>query len=226
MARGVCHGREAVWSKKDALKRTKWTRGQSSQDTTRGDSKQERVSSSSHREWVFLNTSTQDLELYLNLPHDTDNLPSTSISFLSPSLATIPTDARSLDDPTLLSFFERIICSSSTLVDNAHCNPYRYLILPMAMSSTGLYHATLAIAANTLRLSNPAYRVPALEHHSRALTHLRLLLSQNEWSERELDEMIGLVLMLCWFEVFIACNIPQTVMLISSRSQTTAVPRG
>jgi hypothetical protein len=178
-----------------------------------------------NRDWIFINTSTHDLEVYLGLMHD-KNSSSGIISSLAPSLTTIPTDARSLDDPTLLSFFERIICSSSTLVDNAHCNPYRYLILPMAMSSTGLYHATLAIAANTLRLSNPSYRVPALEHHSRALAHLRFLLSQSEWSERELDEMIGLVLMLCWFEVFIAGNIPQSVTLSFCRSQTTAVPRG
>ncbi|BCS22989.1 fungal specific transcription factor domain-containing protein [Aspergillus puulaauensis] len=100
-----------------------------------------------------------------------------------------------------MSYFERIICSSSTLVDNAHCNPYRYLILPMALASDGLYHATLAIAANTLRLSNPLYRLPALEHHHHALAYLRGLLDQDQWTDRELDEMTGLVLMLCWFEI-------------------------
>ncbi|KAL2850091.1 fungal-specific transcription factor domain-containing protein [Aspergillus pseudodeflectus] len=200
MARGVCHGREAVWSKWDTLNRNKWTRGQISRQNA-GSATAEQISRNTNRDWVFLNTSSHDLELYLNLPHDTDMPPSTSLSFLTRPLTTIPTKARYLDDPALLSFFERIICSSSTLVDNAHCNPYRYLILPMAMSSTGLYHATLAIAANTLRLSNPSYRVPALEHHSRSLAHLRFLLSQDEWTERELDEMIGLVLMLCWFEI-------------------------
>ncbi|KAL3451729.1 fungal-specific transcription factor domain-containing protein [Aspergillus insuetus] len=199
MARGVCHGRQAVWSKRDASNRNKRAKGQFRQYTE--NETPEQISRYTNRDWVFLNTSSHDLELYLNPSHDTDNPSPTSITFLAPSLTTIPTDARSLDDPTLLSFFERIICSSSTLIDNAHCNPYRYLILPMAMSSTGLYHATLAIAANTLRLSNPSYRVPALEHHSRALAHLRFLLSQDEWNEWELDEMIGLVLMLCWFEI-------------------------
>ncbi|KAL3483507.1 fungal-specific transcription factor domain-containing protein [Aspergillus germanicus] len=199
MARGVCHGRQAVWSKRDASNRNKRAKGQFRQYTENETTEQ--ILRYTNRDWVFLNTSSHDLELYLNLSHDTDNPSPTSISFLATPLTTIPTNARSLDDPTLLSFFERIICSSSTLVDNAHCNPYRYLILPMAMCSTGLYHATLAIAANTLRLSNPSYRVPALEHHSRALAHLRYLLSQDEWTERELDEMIGLVLMLCWFEI-------------------------
>lgn len=100
-----------------------------------------------------------------------------------------------------MSYFEQTICSSSTLVDNALYNPYRYLILPMALESQGLYHATLAIAANTLRLSDPKYRLPALEHHHRALNHLRTLLSHDSWEEKELDEMLGLVLMLCWFDV-------------------------
>lgn len=102
-----------------------------------------------------------------------------------------------------MSYFENIICSSSTLVDNAHYNPYRYLILPMALESEGLYHATLAIAANTLRLSDSRYRLPALEHHHRALSHLRELLSHDIWGEKELDVMLGLVLMLCWFDVSI-----------------------
>lgn len=100
-----------------------------------------------------------------------------------------------------MSYFEHIICSSSTLVDNVHYNPYRYLILPMALQSEGLYHAALAIAANTLKLSDQRYRLPALEHHHRALNHLRGLLNKDNWTENELDEMLGLVLMLCWFDV-------------------------
>lgn len=71
----------------------------------------------------------------------------------------------------------------------------------MALQSEGLYHATLAIAANTLGLLDPKYRVPALEHHNHALGYLRSLLKRDAWGEKELDEMLGLVLMLCWFDV-------------------------
>jgi hypothetical protein len=71
----------------------------------------------------------------------------------------------------------------------------------MALQSEGLYHAALAIAANTLNLSDQRYRLPALEHHHQALNYLRVLLNQNTWLEREMDEMLGLVLMLCWFDV-------------------------
>ncbi|KAJ5702405.1 hypothetical protein N7488_009953 [Penicillium malachiteum] len=71
----------------------------------------------------------------------------------------------------------------------------------MALQSEGLYHAILAQASNTLRLSDPRYRLPALEHHHRALNYLRELLKLSYWTDKELDEMLGLVLMLCWFDI-------------------------
>ncbi|KAJ5134627.1 hypothetical protein N7448_000353 [Penicillium atrosanguineum] len=152
---------------------------------------------------MFLNTTTTDLEIHFDGTQTKGPRSETSrMRSLPPSLSTIPAEGRRPDyDPVLMSYFETIICSSSTLVDNAHYNPYRYLILPMALQSEGLYHATLAIAANTLGLSNSKYRLPALEHHNRALSHLRSLLTQDTWDEKELDEMLGLVLMLCWFDI-------------------------
>ncbi|KAL4922134.1 fungal-specific transcription factor domain-containing protein [Aspergillus aurantiobrunneus] len=181
IARGVCHGRGFSSKKHDQRPET---------------SEKGTALPASTREWMFLNTSLTDLEIYFNLPQDKKQKASPL-----PSLSTFPLESRSQYDPSLMTFFERIICSSSTLIDDALCNPYRYLILPMALASNGLYHAALAIAANTLRLSNPSYRLPALEHHHRALGHLQNLLAQEEWTERDLDEMTGLVLMLCWFQI-------------------------
>lgn len=163
---------------------------------------------------AFLNTSVSDLEIYYNLRHDTQ-IEDFMLNGPPRTISTFPPFGRSVHDPSLMSYFERIICSSFTLIDNAHCNPYRYLILPMALSSDGLYHATLAIAANTLRLSNPSYRLPALEHHHHALAYLRGLLDQDQWTDRELDEMTGLVLMLCWFEVLPAANLLRSITNIS-----------
>ncbi|KAL4882968.1 fungal-specific transcription factor domain-containing protein [Aspergillus karnatakaensis] len=196
IARGVCHGREAVWSKRD--KHGDHLRGSPQHKHNRS-----KIPHGEHtaRDWVFLNTSTTDLELYLNLQPLSEADTQRPFSF-SPSLTTLPcVESRTQYDPALLSYFDHTICSSSTLVDDAHCNPYRYLILPMALTSPGLYHATLAIAANTLRLSNPSYRLSALEHHHQALGYLRLLLAKDVWDDVELDEMTGLVLMLCWFEI-------------------------
>lgn len=171
-------------------------------------------SATSARERAFLNTSVSDLEIYFGLRLDTQ-IENFMLNGPLPTISTSPPFGRSVHDPSLMSYFERIICSSSTLIDNAHCNPYRYLILPMALSSDGLYHATLAIAANTLRLSNPSYRLPALEHHHHALAYLRGLLDQDQWTDRELDEMTGLVLMLCWFEVLSAANPHSSIADIS-----------
>jgi hypothetical protein len=204
VARGVCHGRAGVWSKRSNVEHG------GSKDTARQDNGIEDRQTSrleqtdrSNPVWMFLNTTTTDLEIHLDgaRPKATgSDIPRSDP--LSPSLSTIPAKGRRSDyDPALMSYFEHTICSSSTLVDNAHYNPYRYLILPMALQSEGLYHATLAIAANTLGLSNPKYRLPALEHHNRALGHLRGLLTHDTWGEKELDEMLGLVLMLCWFDV-------------------------
>ncbi|KAJ5626863.1 hypothetical protein N7528_004290 [Penicillium herquei] len=158
------------------------------------------------RRWSFLNTTERDLQIYFDgiTIQEGEEIHAALYAnpcSLTPGLSTIPSGLRRLDyDPALLSYFEQTICSSCTLVDNAHYNPYRYLILPMALQSKGLYHATLAQAANTLRLSDPRYRLPALEHHHRALNYLRALLKLSYWADKELDEMLGLVLMLCWFD--------------------------
>ncbi|OQD79928.1 hypothetical protein PENANT_c041G08133 [Penicillium antarcticum] len=153
------------------------------------------------RTWVCLNTTMTGLEIHFDGKQNAKVETVSRSGSLSPCLSTIPSGGRADCDPALMSYFEHIICSSSTLVDNAHCNPYRYLILPMALKSEGLYHAALAIAANTLKLSDTTYRLPALEHHHRALAHLRGLLTKNDWCESEIYEMLGLVLMLCWFDI-------------------------
>ncbi|GKZ42508.1 hypothetical protein AbraIFM66951_001902 [Aspergillus brasiliensis] len=200
VAKGICHGRAGVWSKNvqkrkdvpDEQKLVKMVRH--SPPTI------------SHRQWMFLNTSADDVNR-LSVEHQRDNDRFSPYHpqrlLLPPAMDTMPVTAlnRSSEDPMLLAFFEAVICSSSTLVDNVQSNPYRYLILPMALSSEGIYHAALAISANTLRLSNGRHRVPALEHHHRALHHLQSLLDRGSWSDWEMDEILGLVLMLCWFEI-------------------------
>ncbi|KEF52918.1 uncharacterized protein A1O9_10824 [Exophiala aquamarina CBS 119918] len=110
-------------------------------------------------------------------------------------------------DPMLLSHYEAVICSSSTLLDDERNNPYRHVLLPMALDSPGVYHATLAISANVLRLGQPEYAVVALDHRQKALRRLITLLENGGAdTSREMDEMLGLVLMLCWFEISDGCS--------------------
>jgi hypothetical protein len=204
----VCHGRAGVWSKRGEADRGQ-PEGKSRQGVkSKGRSvRQTELTVYSNRNWIFLNTTFGDLEIHFDGTFPRKARPASTLPeyrSLTPCLSTFPNSGRRSEcDPALMSYFENIICSSSTLVDSAHYNPYRYLILPMALESEGLYHATLAIAANTLRLSDSRYRLPALEHHHRALSHLRELLSHDTWGEKELDEMLGLVLMLCWFDVIV-----------------------
>lgn len=119
-------------------------------------------------------------------------------------------------DSALLSYYEAVVCSSSTLLDDAKNNPYRHLILPMAMQSEGLYHATLAVSAQILRIAEPRFRFAALDHGHRALRCLISSLqrgqsrlthsSQVQMSYAEIDEILGLALMLCWFEITDSCR--------------------
>ncbi|PWY83246.1 hypothetical protein BO94DRAFT_599803 [Aspergillus sclerotioniger CBS 115572] len=199
IAKGICHGRMGVWSKN----------GQKKGETDPLDLVKSVWCStpSPHRRWMFLHTSVHDVERFCVgyqgsknhriWPKDLWQLS------ISPAISTKPVtcQSQSTDDSTLLAFFETVICSSSTLVDNAQSNPYRYLILPMAFDSEGIYHAALAISANTLRLSESRYHVPALKHHHRALLYLQSLLGRGSWTDREMIEILGLVLMICWFEI-------------------------
>ncbi|KIV78694.1 hypothetical protein, variant 1 [Exophiala sideris] len=109
-------------------------------------------------------------------------------------------------DSVLISYFENVICSSSTLLDDKRYNPYRHVLLPMAFQSAGIYHATLAISANTLRLARPEYRVFALEHKQQALKALISIVKRRPSSNSDMDEMMGLILMLCWFEINDGCR--------------------
>ncbi|KAI2710362.1 transcriptional regulator family: Fungal Specific TF [Penicillium roqueforti] len=195
LARGICHGRAGVWSKRKDIRKRELEQVE--------DTSSPWTEHTADRTWMFLNTTMTDLQIHFDgtQPNYKGMKPISQPSPLSPWLNTIAPGQRSDCDPVLMSYFEHIICSSSTLVDSASYNPYRYLILPMALQSEGLYHAALAISANTLKLSDQRYRLPALEHHHRALNHLRGLLNQDSWTENELDEMLGLVLMLCWFDI-------------------------
>ncbi|KAI9846611.1 MAG: hypothetical protein M1837_003852 [Sclerophora amabilis] len=172
----------------------------------------------------FLNTTVDDVRQYLHFDdeeeeiirewynedgldsndsdsNDMDDLPHPSSLVLSSSRSTT-----SNTDAMLIAYYESVICSSSTLLDDEANNPYRFVILPMALQSDALYQATLAISANTLRLKHPEYAVIALGHRQKALKGLIDIINRPDCGSRETDEMLGLVLMLCWFEICDGCR--------------------
>lgn len=224
LSKGVCHGRAGVWSKSGRRK-------DDTQLRCRGLGRREESATTrpSSSRGVFLNTTMNDVRLYFEYAgmaeeDDTNNtqdiLPNENRQ-LSLSLPVLSTTTlghlRTFDyDSALLSYYEAVVCSSSTLLDDAKNNPYRHLILPMAMQSEGLYHATLAVSAQILRIAEPRFRFAALDHGHRALRCLISSLqrgqsspqhtSQKQMSHIEIDEILGLALMLCWFEITDGCR--------------------
>lgn len=224
LSKGVCHGRAGVWSKN----------GRRKDDTQLKSRESDRhyVSATtrpSKSRGVFLNTTMNDVKLYFEYAgmaeEDDQNekeelIPNENqkLSLSLPVLSTTTTShLRTFDyDSALLSYYEAVVCSSSTLLDDAKNNPYRHLILPMAMQSEGLYHATLAVSAQILRIAEPRFRFAALDHGHRALRCLIASLqrgqssptntSQVQISHAEIDEILGLALMLCWFEITDGCR--------------------
>lgn len=216
-ARGVSHGRAGVWSKAG--------RPDKSPRQTEDSSGRCEIPRFPHiKNARFLNTTFNDVEMHLghgepleevdeaepSVDMDLDDWDVMEYEDLqfdpgSPQKA-LTTFARTCQtspyDPMLLSHYEAVICSSSTLLDDERNNPYRHVLLPMALGSPGVYHATLAISASVLRLGQPEYAVVALDHRQKALRRLITLLeSGGADTSLEMDEILGLVLMLCWFEV-------------------------
>lgn len=220
-ARGVSHGRTGVWSK--AGRSPTAPKPALNSNETFGVPRFPTIENAR-----FLNTTFNDVEMHLGhteadqadqaegaevadttLLHGWDMM---EYEDLSPDPGS-PERALSLFahagktsqyDHILIQHYEKTICSSSTLLDDERYNPYRHVLLPMAMDphAPGIYHATLAISANVLRLANSEYAVVALDHRQRALRRLISLLEHGRAdTSREMDEMLGLVLMLCWFEV-------------------------
>ena len=216
-ARGVSHGRAGVWSKAGRP-------GKSPKQSEDSSGRCDLPRFPDIKNARFLNTTFNDIEVHLGHggpPEEADEVELSVDMGLddwdvmeyedlkpdpgSPHKA-LTTFARtcktSPSDPMLLSHYEAVICSSSTLLDDERNNPYRHVLLPMALDSPGVYHATLAISASVLRLRQPEYAVVALDHRQKALRRLIALLENGAAdTSREMDEMLGLVLMLCWFEV-------------------------
>lgn len=214
--RGVCHGREGVWSKK---------RKDPNESSSVEDNLPTRFPTQT--ELHFLNTTCADVLLYQGSDvkhatrhvdehegdlieldsegHETLAIREVHNVQIQRALPILPGSRRHTGDSMLLSYFESVICSSSTFLDDSS-NPYRHVLLPMALQSPGLFQATLAISANTLRLTSPKYAVLALEHQRQALKHLIRLINEENKDTKTLDEILGLALMLCWFDISDGCR--------------------
>lgn len=227
-ARGVSHGRQGIWRKHG--KELPEVAEEFSVPFS------EEYRSPNWESLYFLNTTFQDMALYYgvdsNAQADDDDAAENgsvsaaeldtrgsveqrrpvaerqvhnSMNMLRHSLSTFPVQNRP-DDSVLLSYYDMVICASRTLLDDEQHNPYRHVLLPMAFNSPGLFHATLAISAYTLHLREPKFAVIALEHRQQALQALIQLINQEESDSRTMDEILGLILMLCWYDISDRCR--------------------
>lgn len=175
----------------------------------------------------FLNTMTADLDRHIAVDHAES--PPTEIVMT----CTTPLLVRELYpqvlpyDEILFSFYERKICSTSTFVDNSSKNPYRGMLLPLALRSEAVLDAIHAISARVLALRDPRYLELALAYHSKALQHLNHAIDEISAEDKSIFEACALSMLLCWFEV---CFLPQSCATLPTnlhlRSPTTATEAG
>ncbi|GLA80121.1 hypothetical protein AtubIFM56815_000927 [Aspergillus tubingensis] len=116
IAKGVCHGRTGVWSKNGRK------RMDVSNEHDLAKMPRHPTPGISHQQWMFLNTSADDVDrlcVEYHRGYGGNSLGHPRL-LLSPAMNTMPVTVlnRSSEDPMLLAFFETVICSSSTLVDN------------------------------------------------------------------------------------------------------------
>lgn len=106
-----------------------------------------------------------------------------------------PTESR------LLDFYTAIVCSKATILDERDHNPFRFILLPMAMASTRVYHGLLAVAAGKLAATGKDCHALALMYRQYALGDLRQFLSTIRTEPQDLLDALASAISLCWFEV-------------------------
>ncbi|CAK7219897.1 hypothetical protein SCUCBS95973_003976 [Sporothrix curviconia] len=114
----------------------------------------------------------------------------------------------------LLDFYTAIVCAKATILDEREHNPFRFILLPMAMASTRVYYGLLAVAAGKLAAAtaatdgtNTSAQALALTYRQYALGGLRQFLSTlRPDNPQDLIEALAAAIPLCWFEVADQCQ--------------------
>ncbi|CAK7206256.1 hypothetical protein SEUCBS139899_009043 [Sporothrix eucalyptigena] len=114
----------------------------------------------------------------------------------------------------LLDFYTAIVCAKATMLDERDHNPFRFILLPMAIASTRVYYGLLAVAASKLAAAatatdgaNAYAQALALTYRQYALGGLRQFLSTLRPDHpQDLIEALAAAIPLCWFEVADHCQ--------------------
>ncbi|KAL2435300.1 hypothetical protein ABEF95_015275 [Exophiala dermatitidis] len=109
-------------------------------------------------------------------------------------------------DCHILQYYDHIICSNTSLLDDEAHNPFRYVMLPIASSSTMVFKAILAIGAGKLAFQEPRYRHRAVLHRHRLLKHLRQSIPDVENDLSKCLDATASALILCWYDISDFCR--------------------
>lgn len=87
------------------------------------------------------------------------------------------------------------------MVRNGDNNIYRQVVLPLVHRSSLLLTAVLAVAASGMKLHDARFYTPALKYHAVALQGLQQSITTKKQTSFSRLETLGIVLMLCFFEI-------------------------
>ncbi|KAI1379316.1 fungal-specific transcription factor domain-containing protein [Hypoxylon crocopeplum] len=124
------------------------------------------------------------------------------------------TDQMTQHDGYILKYYNAVVCTSASLVDDQRHNPFRYLILPMAAHSSTIFAAILAVGAVKLAYNDPRYHHRALVHRQRVLTDLKNFLQGVLTDTAKCIEALVSAVMLCWYDISDHCRSSWTSHLI------------
>lgn len=98
-----------------------------------------------------------------------------------------------------LRHFITFCCRFLAYTNDGQGNPFQQELVPLAASSSALFHSMLAIAAGHMARGEPRHALPAVKYYSTALRELNLALSQP--TQLTSNSTLGACLLLCVYEV-------------------------
>ncbi|KAK4501121.1 hypothetical protein PRZ48_006927 [Zasmidium cellare] len=154
----------------------------------------------------FLNTSTEDIEGPAGTLKESAGA---TLQEHPPEVVAKPLSILQNPQPgqgsdyngALMSFYDLVICSTATIEDTPESNPFRGVLIPLALQSNAVLHALQAVSAKVISLRQPSYQETTLSYHSTALRGLITTIDDLGKSGTSLLEACAASTLLCWFEI-------------------------
>lgn len=204
-ARGIAFGRENLWSKP----------GNKPSSTVRNvETDTFLLPVAPTTEFSFVNFTSENLDLIddyewrdrnlaENISSDPSDKPSTESSLLWEPSWLSPLEFKTGHDDLLYDYYVRVVLPSCTLYDD-ESNGFRFVILPMASTSSILLQTVLAVSAFAYSSEKPQFKDIANFHKQNVLDELSGLI-QRDLVTSQL-QVLATVMMLCIFELKNGCS--------------------